>query len=171
MDGQFSFRSPEETIEEERGVVMPDCGDPARRRTILTLARQASLLSTQTILEEAVSTQNLPLIQNTQRILERALQNNRNENDQVPSFEIQMNQSGKPFDRIVVHDVDVACKDCKPEACIECFWKLYCDMEKTEASIDRFRQAVKAAKDSMLEADACRALRNRSERNRSKVAF
>lgn len=141
---------------------MPDfLLDPARRRIVLSLARQASIQAVQPILEEAVHAGNVELIENMSRMLERTLKVSTSENDGVykaggkiehlPSTNSQYSRAGKL---------------CKLEDCPACFFNPVCQMEETEQQLAKSRAVLKDLKDSIARAAGAEALRNRS-----RVAF
>ena len=139
-----------------------DCANPSRRRLVLSLARQAALSAPQSLLEEAVHTNNVELISNMQQILEKALKVNTNENDAS-----------------LTHVNDAALKlppgwtgpaeGCKPDGsnCNQgCFWLPICNGEAFHGVMSRSQKAVEESKALLARAVALDA-----RRNRSRVAF
>ena len=139
-----------------------DCADIARRRLVLSLARQASIQAPQKVLEEAVSTNNFELIESMQQILAKALKVNTNENDASlthvndATLKLPPGWSGPA-------------EGCKPDACDTCFYQRICSGEAFNHLISKSREILQAAKDSIAEENARNIRRNRNQP--SKVAF
>lgn len=139
----------------------PNCADPARRRTVLSLAMQGTIQATQTILEEAIRENNPELITNSSEMLRKVLQGNRNENDAETGsmYMIDSYQPNKP------HFLETFSGrvECKPEDCQRCFFKAICDSEETEAIISRAQELMKDLKYYVPKTDRYRS--------RDQVAF
>jgi hypothetical protein len=121
---------------------MPECADPARRRLVLSLARQGALQATQSLLEEAVHANNVELVTNVQRMLERTLKVRAGENDAaLGSTEQQLSYRGQL---------------CNPDGsdCNRCWWERICNGEAFQQVISRAQKVVKEIKAAAAEADA-----------------